>query len=179
MQLKNSVTAFFLFLVCILFSAGSTFAQEKKGSKSELEWHSDLWKVYDLSQKTKKPVFAFFTGSDWCGWCKKLEADVFSKKEFVSWAKKNVILLEVDFPRGKQLSPQQMQQNNNLQQSFGVGGYPTIWLFHMTKNDSAKTFSINSLGSLGYPAGAEPGKEEVKFLNEADHILKTPLKKSK
>ena len=127
--------------------------------------------------KRKKPVFAFFTGSDWCGWCKKLQADVFAKPEFIAWAKKNVILLEVDFPRGKVLSPEQTNQNASLQQSFAVAGYPTCWMFYMTKNDSTKKFSIDPLGSLGYPAGSELGKEQVKFLNVADSLVKKYKKK--
>lgn len=153
----------------------TTLSQNKE--KGGLEWHTDLFKVYELSNKSKKPVFAFFTGSDWCGWCKKLEAEVFAKKEFIEWAKKNVVLLEVDFPRGKQLAPELQQQNANLQQSFGVSGYPTIWMFHLTKNDSTRRFAIDAVGTLGYPAGAIPGKEEVKFLGVADSLIKISKKK--
>jgi protein disulfide-isomerase len=52
----------------------------------------------------------------------------------VEWANKNVVLMEVDFPRMKVLPAEIQQQNNNLQQSFGVMGYPTIWMFHLKKN---------------------------------------------
>jgi len=152
-------------------------AQKKPAESSELVWHTDLMKVYDISHKSKKPVFAFFTGSDWCGWCKKLQADVFAKPEFIAWVKKNVVLLEVDFPRGKVLSPELSNQNASLQQSFGVAGYPTCWMFYMTKNDSTKKFSIDPVGSLGYPVGAELGKEQVKFLNVADSLVKKSKKK--
>jgi thioredoxin-related protein len=128
-------------------------------------------KANEISQATNKPIFAFFTGSDWCGWCKKLERDVFSKAEFVKWAKENVILLELDFPRTKTLSPELMQQNQSLQQAFQVRGYPTIWLFFLTKSKDGTMRDINPLGSLGYPQGAEPGKEQVKFLQDGDSLL--------
>jgi thiol-disulfide isomerase/thioredoxin len=121
--------------------------------------------------KNKKPIFAFFTGSDWCGWCKRLQANVFAKQAFIDWANANVILLELDFPRGKTLSPELTKQNSELQQALGVRGYPTIWLLYTEKLESSNTININTLGSLGYPQGAEPGKEEVKFLNDAIQIM--------
>ena len=67
----------------------------------ELAWNNNLEKAVDISKKTKKPLMLFFTGSDWCGWCQRLQRDVFVKPEFIAWAKKNVILLELDFPRRK------------------------------------------------------------------------------
>jgi len=156
-----------------------SYSQKKEAVKSELQWHTNLMEAHDLSKKKKKPVFAFFTGSDWCGWCHKLQADVFAKKEFIDWANKNVILLEVDFPRMKQLSPELQAQNNSLQQSFGVMGYPTCWMFNMIKNDSTKKFGIDPIGSLGYPAGSLPGSEHTKFLNVADSLMKNYKNKKK
>jgi thioredoxin-related protein len=155
-------------MLFIVFFASSVllFAQ----TESKLVWQTDLVKAHQLSQATKKPIFAFFTGSDWCGWCKKLQKDVYAKPEFVAWAEKNVILLELDFPRMKQLPPELAQQNNSLQQFFKVSGFPTVWMFFTQFDETNKRFSINALGSLGYPQ-AEVGKEEVKFLQDANSIL--------
>ena len=50
----------------------------------------------------KKLVLLDFTGSDWCGWCIKLDKEVFSKPEFQDYAKKNLVLVELDFPQQKQ-----------------------------------------------------------------------------
>ena len=47
------------------------FAQQK-----EIEWHTDVNKAVNISVETGKPLFFFFTGSDWCGWCKKLVKEV-------------------------------------------------------------------------------------------------------
>lgn len=170
------ITVFYFGLIT---GTSKSFSQKKESGKSELVWHTNLMEAHDLSKKKKKPVFAFFTGSDWCGWCHKLQADVFAKKEFIDWANKNVILLEVDFPRNKQLSPELQTQNNNLQQSFGVMGYPTCWMFNMIKNDSTKKFSIDPIGSLGYPAGSVPGTEHTKFLGTADSLMKFYKAKNK
>ena len=125
----------------------------------------------NISNKTQKPIFAFFTGSDWCGWCKRLQAAVFAKPEFQTWAKKNVVLLELDFPRGKQLPEKIAQQNNELQSFFQVQGFPTVWLCYMQEDKKTKKMNVNALGSLGYPQAA-PGKEAVTFVQNANDILK-------
>ena len=95
-----------------------------------------------------------------------------SKPEFIEWAKQNVILLELDFPRYKTLSPELAQQNASLQQTFQITGYPTIWMFYLTKNEQNQKFDIKALGSLGYPQNPEIGKEQIKFLSDANSILK-------
>lgn len=138
-----------------------------------LEWHSSLQEVHELSKATHKPIFAFFTGSDWCGWCKKLQRDVFAKPEFVEWASKNVILLELDFPRTKQLPPDLAQQNSGMQQALKVTGYPTCWILFTAKDEATNNFNLAPVGSLGYPQGAEIGNEQIKFLNDANKIMST------
>ena len=166
------------FLPIILFVNFNSFSQNDSLIKKEaLMWHTDLAKANEISKATNKPIFALFTGSDWCFWCKKLQKDVIDKAEFIKWANKNVVLLELDFPRGKQLSPEQVQQNNSLQQTFQVQGYPTIHMFFLKQDEKANKFDIGPLGSLGYPAGSEPGKEEVKFLNDANLLLQKGVAK--
>src|ERR1051326_4751371 len=67
----------------------------------ELNWQTDLAKAQAQAKKENKLVMLDFTGSDWCGWCIKLNKEVFSKPEFVDYPKKNLVLVEVDFPRSK------------------------------------------------------------------------------
>ncbi len=164
----KSVIFPFLFLLGIQFSCT---AQPAPGNASDLSWYTDLAKAREISEATKKPIFGFFTGSDWCGWCHRLQANVFAKESFIEWAKKNVVLLELDFPRRKEIPAELAQQNQSLQQAFGVRGYPTVWLFYVTEDQKTHNLNLTALGSLGYPQGAEAGKEEVKFLNDANLIL--------
>ncbi len=56
----------------ILFVTLASFAAQAQ----ELEWHTDVAKATALSQKTKKPLLLFFTGSDWCGWWMKVQKEV-------------------------------------------------------------------------------------------------------
>ena len=158
----------FIFLTLLSFCL---FSESKAQTQSGgLTWYTDLEKAMEISGSTKKPVFGFFTGSDWCGWCHKLQRDVFAKAAFIEWAKKNVVLLELDFPKNKQLPEALSQQNRNLATQFRVQGFPTVWYFNGSKDKTGK-FNLTPLGSHGYPSGAEKGKEEVRFLADADAIL--------
>ena len=150
-------------IVLILFfmlSAGYVSAQEAT-------WLNNLDKAVELSNKNQKPVLLFFTGSDWCGWCKRLQAEVFAKPEFKEWATKNVVLMEVDFPRRVPLSPELQAQNGALQQFFQVQGYPTIWLVNATRQADGK-LNFEKLGSTGYVAGGPAA-----WLSSANQILTT------
>src|SRR6266481_1993267 len=97
--------------------AGWAFLQ---AGAAELEWQTDLAKAQAQAKKENKLVMLDFTGSDWCGWCKKLDAEVFSKPEFASYAKKNLVLVEVDFPRGKQQSAELKKANQALQDKYKI-----------------------------------------------------------
>lgn len=131
----------------LLFISSSLFSQVEK-----LTWHTDLVKAIEISTKENKPLMLFFTGSDWCGWCIKLQKEVFYKPEFIEWANDNVVLLDVDFPRNKSKQSTELQkQNNMLQQQFGIQGYPTIHFVRPDKIDG-KT-NLTSLGNTGYRAG--------------------------
>ena len=114
-------------------------------------WHTDLDKAAAISTKTKKPLLLFFTGSDWCGWCIRLQKEVLHTPEFDAWAKENIVLLELDFPRRTKLDPKLAQQKMHLQQAFKVRGYPTVWIVDLVAGANKVNFS--ALGSTGYVAG--------------------------
>jgi protein disulfide-isomerase len=126
------------FLACLtlLVTATSAFA--------EAEWLTDVHAALDKSAAEHKFVLLDFTGSDWCGWCKKLKAEVFDQQEFIDFAKQNLVLVEVDFPHHKQLSAEQQEANNALARTYGIRGYPTIIIV-----DSMS----HKVGEAGYMAG--------------------------
>lgn len=135
-----------ILLTLLMLSSVSLQAQE------ELKWHTDLTKATDISIKENKPLFLFFTGSDWCGWCIRLQNEVFKTPEFIAWAKKNVVLVELDFPKRKEQADAIKMQNAQLQQQLQVRGYPTVWFVSAAKTADAKV-NLNALGSTGYVAG--------------------------
>jgi protein disulfide-isomerase len=107
-------------------------------------WLTDHAAAMKAAKDGKKAVIMDFTGSDWCGWCVKLDKEVFSTPEFKAWAKDKVVLLEVDFPQGKPQSKELQAQNQKLQEQFKIEGYPTI----VVTDASGK-----ELGRLGYEQG--------------------------
>jgi protein disulfide-isomerase len=148
-----------LISILLLFLTINVFAQE-----GELDWHTDVNKAIELSIESEKPLFMFFTGSDWCGWCIRLQKEVFFKPDFVKWAKENLILVELDFPRRKKLDETLKQQNDNLRQMFAVRGYPTGWFVVPEIED--KKVNFKRLGSQGYVAGGP-----TNWINGANKIL--------
>ncbi|MBI3415071.1 MAG: thioredoxin family protein [Verrucomicrobia bacterium] len=92
----------------------------------ELTWQTDLPKALATAKAENKAVLLDFTGSDWCGFCIKLHKEVFSKDEFAEFAKKNLVLVEVDFPHKKKLPADQQKANDALQAKYKVNGFPTL-----------------------------------------------------
>lgn len=74
----------------------------------------------------QKPMLLDFTGSDWCGWCIKLDKEVFSQEAFQNYAAEALVLVELDFPRGKDQSAKLKAQNKALAEKYGIRGFPTI-----------------------------------------------------
>ncbi len=107
-------------------------------------WEVDLDRALQLARGENRVVLMDFTGSDWCGWCKRLEAEVLSTGEFEDYARQNLVCVRLDFPRSFALPPNRAQRNMELAQRFGVKGFPTLILL-----DSAG----DELGRTGYQAG--------------------------
>ena len=140
-------------LILLLFTIVSftSFSQQIENNWLNTE-NPEMNKAIEISQKTNKPIMLFFTGSDWCGWCKKLVREVYKTPEFNKWAKKNVVLVEIDFPRRTKLSAELISQNRNLQQMFGVRGYPTVYFAKPVKGTDGN-IQFKTLGQTGYVAG--------------------------
>lgn len=92
-----------------------------------------------LAKELNRPVFAFFTGSDWCPACKGMQKDVLSTPEFRAWAERSVVMLELDYPN-QPLAKAIKDQNEALKRQFGISGYPTVHLLNPADG--------KSLGSL-------------------------------
>jgi len=122
-------------------------------------WLTDLKQAQEQAKNDKKLLLVDFTGSDWCGWCIKLDREVFSKPEFKEYADKNLVLLEVDFPRGREQSPTERAQNEQLLMKYEVEGFPTL----IVLDSEGKP-----LGMLGYMPGGPSA-----FIAELEKIKKS------
>jgi protein disulfide-isomerase len=93
---------------------------------SDGDWITNYEEALKEAKQSNRAILADFTGSDWCGWCMKLKKEVFDTEEFKGWAAKNVVLLELDFPKQLEQSEEIKKQNQSLKEKFGIKGFPTI-----------------------------------------------------
>ncbi|MGB8166840.1 MAG: thioredoxin family protein [Chthoniobacteraceae bacterium] len=101
-------------------------------------WTDSYAKAVAQAKAENKLVLADFTGSDWCGWCIKLDEEVFSKAAFKDYAAKNLVLLELDFPNKKKLDEAVAKQNNELKAKHEIRGFPTLVVFDGDGKELAK-----------------------------------------
>ncbi|MFU8780881.1 MAG: thioredoxin family protein [Kiritimatiellia bacterium] len=138
-------------LGAVLLTAGMLQAKDGHG------WLTDFEAAKAQAAEKKVPILVNFSGSDWCGWCIRLDKEVFSQEAFTAFAASGaVVLFEADFPQRKEQSAELKQQNSHLQHKYGIRGFPTVLLLNA---EGAV------LGRTGYQrGGAEAYVEHLKAL---------------
>jgi len=127
------------------------------------EWLTDFSQAKKAAAEKSLPILADFSGSDWCGWCIKLDKEVFSQKEFKAFAKDHVVLFLADFPREKKQKADVKAQNEQLMQAYGVQGFPTVLLLDAGGKVIART---------GYKRGGAGA-----YVEHLKELLKQPVNK--
>ena len=116
----------------VLFAVAACFIlHAPAGGAAAAGWLDDYQKAQQEAKASNKLLLLNFTGSDWCGWCIKLDKDVLSQAEFKDYASKNLVLMEVDFPwpgrsRWQEQRAELKKQNQELAQQYDVHGFPTL-----------------------------------------------------
>jgi thioredoxin-related protein len=140
------------------------FVAEQSAPKPEaattevFKWETDLEVAKKRAKDENKEILADFTGSDWCGWCIKLKKEVFDQPEFQEYAKKHLVMLELDFPRKKELPAKEKEQNEKLSEEFKVEGFPTVLLINAKGKE---------IGRTGYQEGGP-----AKYVEHLKELLK-------
>ena len=134
----KQISALFVFFILLFTSCNNG------QSSDNLSWNGNLEKAIEQAKKENKAVLVNFTGSDWCIWCKRLSAEVFQQKEFETYAKDNLVLVMLDFPKNIEQSQETKSYNNMLAQKYGIQGFPTILIF-------------NNQGKMVAQTGYQPG----------------------
>jgi len=128
-----------IIIICLVFSISAP-----SYSQNYPVWHDNLEDGVQSAKSEGKRILLYFSGSDWCGWCKKLNSEVFLQQEFAEYSYYYLSLVRIDFPKRKYQSDEVKEYNNRLAQKFGVSSYPTIILLN-------KSGMI--LGRTGYREG--------------------------
>ncbi len=166
-----------LLLASPLLAKDDDIKPDTDGAKPGV-WTMDFDAAKKIAAEKDLPLLLNFTGSDWCGWCKLMVKQVFSKSDWTRYAKKNVMLVWIDFPNDDSLVPKKyVERNAELQKTYGVGGYPTF----IVLNSDGTT----RLGNLGASRDASPDnfidklkaltdKREKKAASADDKKVETP-----
>jgi len=126
---------------------------------AESEWQNDYKKAQEEAKARNKVLLLNFTGSDWCGWCIKFDREVLSKPQFKDYARDNLVLVELDFPRAKPQSPEVRKQNRELAQQYEVVGFPTIVVLN---GDGQTLWKFDGY----FPGGPEAFIEQLQKLHK-------------
>jgi thioredoxin-related protein len=119
-------------------------------------WSTDYDAALKQAKETHRQILLDFTGSDWCGWCMKLDREILATPEFQRFADEHLVLVKIDFPMHKAQSDAEKARNEELAAQFQVQGYPTLVLL----NSDAKP-----CGTLGYMRGGpEPFIDQLNSL---------------
>ena len=148
-------------------AAGALMINAQAADKVEIDgasvgvWTMDFDAAVKLAGEKKLPLILNFTGSDWCGWCKLMDKNVFAEEAWKTYAKEHVLLVTLDFPQDKSIVPEKyVARNKALQEKFGVRGYPT---YVVLDNDGD-----TKLGQLG--AGRD--KTPSSFIEEFKGVVR-------
>jgi protein disulfide-isomerase len=139
-------------------TAETVTKESNQHKHNESVWIEDYDEALAMASVENKEVLINFSGSDWCGWCIKLEKEVFSKEEFLNYAKDNFILLKLDFPNSNKPSEEVQKVRQSIAQKYKVKGFPTILITDAKGVVSAQT---------GYQAGGP-----MKYIEHLKEITK-------
>jgi thioredoxin-related protein len=123
-------------------------------------WLTDLNAGRTQAQQEGKFVMINFTGSDWCPWCIKLRQEVFSQPEFETFASRNLVLVEIDFPKRTPQAAAVQKANSSLVTQYKVDRFPTL-------------IFLNPQGKVVHRGGYLPGGVRP-FVQEMTKLLGVP-----
>lgn len=125
MKLSSIALSLFAMLASTTLASAQTLATTPHEATTEIKWLTDFDQAKNRAKKESKPLFLYFTGSDWCPWCKKMDKEILATPEFQQAMANKVIFVKIDFPRQTKLDEKTQKQNEGLSSTYGVRGFPT------------------------------------------------------
>ena len=129
MEIKHLVTL-------VIFSMVAFLLAFRYPSGKELDW-KDWNEGYELAKKKDK-IILIDAYTDWCGWCKKMDADTYAKSQIISYIDKNFVPVKFNPElKGKYRVGQTELTGRELLANLAGGqkvGYPTTFFLSLEKN---------------------------------------------
>jgi protein disulfide-isomerase len=119
-----------------------------------INWLTNYDEAVKIAHTTSKPILLFFTGSDWCSWCMKLEEESLNQADFAETAGDKFVFVKLDFPLNRTQPAEIANQNKKLQKQFNVTGFPSIVILDPQQ--------LKPIGTAGYKPGG--GKQYGLYL---------------
>jgi thioredoxin-related protein len=88
------------FLIVCFASSAYSQSKNKEGHDpivQRIKWYS-FEEAYQLNKKKQKKIF-IDVYTDWCGWCKKMDAETFTNPVIINYMSKNFYCVKLDAER--------------------------------------------------------------------------------
>lgn len=163
----------FLFILSFFFLTFQTMSSSSSSQES-INWVT-IEEAEKLAQENPKKIFVDVY-TDWCGWCKRMEANTFSHPDIISYINENFYAVklnaEMEEPitfRGQKYineNPGQRRSSHNFARALLQGrmSYPSVAFFDEELN------LITALPGYREPAQFEP----ILVFFSDDHFLTQP-----
>lgn len=107
---------------------------------NKIEWFNDYEAAVQQAKMQSLPIILFFTGSDWCSWCKKFEDEILSTPQFAEAMQGKFIFVRLDYPMKTSLDPKTTTQNKQLKNKYKIQGFPTLVLLDENEREIGTSF---------------------------------------
>jgi len=128
-----------------------------------VDWITDLALAQKTAREENKDILLFFTGSDWCGFCIKLEKAVLTTPEFSEFIADKYVPVVLDFPNKTELPEELAEQNQRLKDELGATGFPAVFIADP---------NILPYGKIGGFSGAEAYWASLKQVAEVGSSIR-------
>ncbi len=163
-----------IFIIGLFFMSANAFSSQNNDDEASINWVSIEEAEKLVKQNPKKIFVDVYT--DWCGWCKRMDANTFSHPEIVKYINDNFYAVKLDAEqeapitfRGQEYineNPGQRRSSHNFARALlqGKMSYPSVAFFDEELN------LITAIPGYREPKQFEP---VLVFFSE-DHFLTQP-----
>lgn len=111
-----------------MFVLSFTTSHSSAGDSSTLAWNGFNDGLKRAKKEGKKILVDVYT--DWCGWCKKMDRDVYANSKIVDYLGNRYIVIKLNAESKDTITYREKKLTKiELTQAFGITGYPaTIFM---------------------------------------------------
>ena len=151
------------YVICLWLTLVAGLDLSTAGDKIELRWKTLDSTTYAEAKKGEKKILVDVY-TNWCGWCKRLDRDVYGNERIASYLDQRYVLVKINAESDSKVKYMDTTYTESgFAQALGVTGYPTIVFF----DSDSKPITI-----LGGYVGPEKFLPIAKFIGE-DHYKKS------